>query len=572
MLKRTIIVLLTFVSVTLNAQLSFQDSATAVGVNDTYGLSLYGGGVSFADFNGDGWDDLTYSTEYGEEVYFYQNNNGIFTRVDLGINDTYMTKQVVWVDYDNDGDKDFFVTSYIGVNKAYENVGGMTFVDISSTCGLFTSDYYTYGMTFGDIDNDGDLDVFISNRDDSFVERNFLYRNDSGAFVDITASAGINLSSELSFCTAFFDYDNDGDQDIYLANDKTFINRLYQNDGTGSFTDVSVSSGAGIAIDAMSTTIGDYDNDGWFDIYITNTFDGNYFLRNNQDGTFTNVATSNGTLFEGLAWGAVFFDADLDTDLDMYVSSSLDGTIPYDGVFPLSAAFYENDGTGNYSIPTGAGFAGDTRESYANAIGDFNNDGLPDIVVMNDTDDYFLWENMTTTTNNYLKVTLEGTTSNRDGVGAKIEISVAGNKQFRYLLCGEGYLSQNSSAEFFGVGSVTNVDYVKVTWLGGNEDIISNVTPNQTVHIVEGSTLSNPDFFGEEIAVYPNPTTGKITITNLSTNFELNVLDVTGKLVGQSQVYSNINNNLDLSYLSSGMYLLQFKSDTSSTIKKVLIE
>ncbi|MCH2046635.1 MAG: FG-GAP-like repeat-containing protein, partial [Saprospiraceae bacterium] len=448
---------------------------------------------------------------------------------------------------------------------------GMIFTDITATCGLFTADLHTYGMTFGDIDNDGDLDVFIANRDDSFIDRNYLYRNDAGTFVEITASAGISLDSELSFCTAFFDYDNDGDQDIYLANDKHFMNRLYQNDGAGNFTDVSVSSGAGIVIDAMSTTIGDYDNDGWFDIYVTNTFSGNYFLRNNQDGTFTNLAPTNGTEFFSFAWGAVFFDADLDADLDLYVSSSMMGQI-YDGVIPLSSALYENDGTGNYTIPPNIGFDTDFRESYANAVGDYNNDGLPDIVVMNDTDDYFLWENTSNTGNNYLKVNLEGTISNRDGIGSKIEIAVAGDKQYRYTLCGEGYISQNSGTEFFGVGTATTIDYVKVTWLSGTVDMLTDVAVNQTLNITEGSTLSVSDFNSVDVQVYPNPTSGQLNISNLTSEYDLTVLDITGKELMETQVLPQTKNTINLSSFSKGLYMLRFENDKEFATRKVVLE
>ena len=271
MKKSILILLLLLVVGNSYSQLSFIDSATSLGVGVSYGDSTYGGGVSFCDFDGDGWDDITYSSTDGEEVYFYKNNSGTFTLIDLGINDVYRTKQVIWIDYDSDGDKDFFATSISGFNKFYQNDGSMNFTDITATCGLFTDNKYTYGASFGDIDNDGDLDVFICNRDDvTFNQYNYLYRNDSGTYVDVTVSAGINLGNQVSFTSAFFDYNNDGYQDIYVANDKVAnINRLYENDGDGTFTDVSTISGAGIAIDAMSTTIGDYNNDGWFDIYVT---------------------------------------------------------------------------------------------------------------------------------------------------------------------------------------------------------------------------------------------------------------------------------------------------------------
>ena len=136
------------------------------------------------------------------------------------------------------------------------------------------------------------------------------------------------MSSHLSFCSIIFDYNNDGFQDIYISNDKPDnLNILYKNNGDGTFDDVSEYSGAGIGINAMTTTIGDYNNDGWFDIYITNTPDGNELLRNNGDGTFTNVAEATATTFNSVGWGAVFLDADSDGLLDLYVSSDFDGSV-----------------------------------------------------------------------------------------------------------------------------------------------------------------------------------------------------------------------------------------------------
>ncbi|PHR72929.1 MAG: hypothetical protein COA67_04285 [Lutibacter sp.] len=554
------------------SQLSFQDSSGAKGVGVSYGASTYGGGVSFCDFDGDGWDDITYSTTDGEEVYFYKNNNGVFSLIDLGINDTYRTKQVIWIDYDSDGDKDFFATSISGLNKFYRNDGNMSFTDITATCGLFTDNKYTYGASFGDIDNDGDLDVMICNRDEVlFDQYNYLYRNDAGIFVDITVDAGLNLTNQLSFTSAFFDYNNDGFQDIYVANDKVAnINRLYENDGDGTFTDVSVSSGAGIAIDAMSTTIGDYNNDGWFDIYITNTTAGNQLLENIGDGTFVNVSPTVGTEFLSIAWGAVFIDADNDADLDLYVSAMEDGTNPA----RLPSAFYENDGTNNYSIPSGIGFANDTRISFSNAIGDFNNDGYPDIIVMNDTENNFLWENTTSNSNNWIKINLTGVTSNKDGIGSKIEINAGGASQYRYTLNGEGYIGQNSNSEFVGIGTSTTIDYIKVTWLSGTVDTFNNISPNQTLNIIEGQALSVNEYDLTSVQLFPNPVADKLNIrlnNSSTTNFKVELYNLLGKKV-LSEDKEGLNARIDLSNYATGIYVLKCIAADKVITKKVIVE
>tara|TARA_B110000003_G_scaffold53347_1_gene53124 strand:- start:75627 stop:77357 length:1731 start_codon:yes stop_codon:yes gene_type:complete len=571
----------------LGAQVSFEDVASYKGVDYSYGNSEYGGGVSFVDFDNDGWDDITYASEDGAQIYFFKNNNGIFDLVTLnGISNTYKTKQVIWIDYDNDGDKDLFVSAIEGVNKFYRNNGDMNFTDISSSIGFFQTDLFTYGTSFGDIDNDGDLDAFISNRTSTeHLQRNYLYRNDAGTFIDITELAGIpiedeegNENSQLSFCSIFFDYNKDGFQDIYLANDKTNnINRLYKNLGNGTFEDVSVASGSGIAINAMTTTIGDYNNDGWFDIYITNTQslqagNGNVLLMNNGDDTFTNVAEETGTTFNSFGWGAVFFDADNDSLLDLYVSGSFDGSI---GSF-LSAAFYHQQNDGTFIIPQNIGFEDDTRESYSNAIGDINNDGKPDIIVCNDTENNFLWENKTTNTNNWLKIKLEGVTTNRDGIGNTIEINIDGKSQYRYTLAGEGYISQNSSYEFFGLGEATEVDYIKVTWTGiDTEDIINGVNVNQSIIIKEGiGVLNNTDIRVNTLfSLYPNPSNDgvfKISFTN-NDSVSLNFFDLTGRLITEIENLKN-NDEVNLSQYKKGIYIVRLSSEKNNTSFKLVID
>ncbi|MDA9254302.1 FG-GAP-like repeat-containing protein [Flavobacteriaceae bacterium] len=568
------------------SQIAFEDVASYIGVDYSYGDSEYGGGVSFADFNNDGWDDITYASEDGAQVYFFKNNNGVFNLVTLnGISNTYKTKQVIWIDYDNDGDKDLFATAIEGINQFYRNDGDMSFTNISSTIGFFQTDLFTYGASFGDIDNDGDLDAFISNRTNTEEnQRNYLYRNDEGIYIDITQSSGIpiqdedgNENSQLSFCTIFFDYNKDGFQDIYLANDKIDnINRLYKNLGDGTFEDVSVASGSGIAVNAMTTTLGDYNNDGWFDIYITNTQssqagNGNVLLMNNADGTFTNVAEETGTTFNSFAWGAVFLDADNDTLLDLYVSGGFDGSI---GSF-LSAAFYHQQNDGTFVIPQNIGFENDTRKSYSNAIGDINNDGKPDIIVCNDTENNFLWENKTVNENNWLKVKLEGVISNRDGIGNTIEISIDGQSQYRYTLAGEGYLSQNSFYEFFGTGTAIEIDYIKVTWTAtGIIETITNIDVNQAIIIKEGSgILSNTDIQTDNLfSMYPNPSNNGIFKLSISDNerVSLQIFDLSGRLVTKKDDLRN-NDEIDVSHYHKGIYIAKISSGRNISSIKLLV-
>lgn len=554
-----------------NAQIAFADRATALGMTHSAGTTFLGNGITFFDYNNDGWDDVTMCSETGTALKFFKNVNGTFVEeVLITPAITYNTKQVNWVDIDNDGDKDLFVTSDTDGNRLFENTGSMTLVDITTTAGIPTGNLYTYGASWGDYNNDGFLDVYISNRDEvGFSTPNYLYRNNGDhTFTDVSTTVGLNTDAHSSFCSAFFDMDNDGDQDLFVANDRNiYPNFLYKNNGDGTFTDISASSGAGIYMDAMSATIGDYNHDGWMDIYITNTFEGNVFLRNNGNETFQDVATSTGTEFNAIGWGSLFFDAENDMDLDIYVSGKLDGNpslIPY--------AFYENHNDGTFSEPSPTGFESDNSSSYANATGDFNNDGLFDIVVSNDFDDnMFLWENQTTTTNNYLKIKLEGTVSNRDGIGSVIEIGIGANKQYRYTLCGEGYLSQNSSNEIFGLGSHTMVDYIKVTWLSGIVDYFYNVNANQLFNITEGNgTLSILNYPKSGLKIYPNPAENMLIIKSPERINSVEIFNSLGQNLGDFD-YDQNELKLNVSHLKPGTYFFKIESRNITHTHKIII-
>ncbi|MBJ6366853.1 VCBS repeat-containing protein [Snuella sp. CAU 1569] len=481
----------------VTGQINFIDRAESRGVDISCGTTYLGNGVSFYDYDQDGFDDITFATEAGQNVRFFKNtgSNG-FVEDYLNISEiNHQTKQVNWVDIDNDGDKDLYITSDTNGNRLFENDGNLNFIDITNSSGLPEQNIFTYGASWGDYNNDGYLDVFICSFDSNKVVPNYLYKNNgNNTFTNVSESAGISSLGHLSFCAAFFDYNNDGWQDIYISNDRIFNpNILYKNNGDGTFTDKSQESKSDIRIDAMSVTIDDFDKDGWFDIYVTNSpDDGNVFLRNNGNGTFTDIAPSTGTKVFGVCWGAVFLDAENDQDLDLYVSSSLNGTSVYN-----SSVFFENLGDNKFQSDINSGFFNDNKTSYSNAIGDVNNDGLYDIVVSNTDDEFInLWMNETVSNNNWLKIGLEGTVSNRDGIGAVIEISASGEKQYRYTLCGEGYLSQNSASEIFGVGSNTLVDYVKVKWLSGIEDYFYNIDVNQSLTLKEGTGSTVTPIYG----------------------------------------------------------------------------
>ncbi|MGS2725484.1 FG-GAP-like repeat-containing protein [Psychroserpens sp. BH13MA-6] len=547
-------------------QITFSNNATSLGISHTCGTPYLGSGVSFYDFDNDGWDDLSFASDDGQEIVFYKNNNGVFNLIDLNLPTLNRpTKQINWVDIDNDGDKDLFVTSNTQGNKLFENTGNLSFNDITASSGLHTQNIFTNGAAWGDYDNDGYLDVYLSNKDitTATTTPNYLFKNNGdGTFTNVSISAGIDPFKHQTFCSVFLDINNDGWLDIYSSTDKAYnLNQLYRNNGDGTFSDISAFSNTDLAFNAMTTTVGDYNNDGWIDIYVTNT--GNSaLLLNNGNETFTDMAVATGCEFGSTGWGAIFLDADNDTDLDLYVSGSL-----YLNPVLNSAAFYEQS-NGSFSIPSSAGFYNDEFNSYCNAIGDINNDGFPDFVVTNSSDQNIcIWSNETTSSNNWLKINLEGTLSNRDAIGSKIEISINGEKQFRFTHCGEGYMSQNSGSEFFGLGTHAQADYVKILWPSGAQDIFYNVNANQTLNITEGdSLLSVQELNAPSLSIYPNPVGDQLFISSRSHSDikSMSISDLQGKHIFEVQNGSNIA-SLDVSQLESGMYLISIVTHQSSS-------
>lgn len=470
------------------AQTGFTETSDAQGLALSYGIpDELSGGLTFCDFDQDGWDDLTFSTTHGDSLHFFRNVAGTFTEISIPtLFDTTEVLGVNWVDVDNDGDLDFFITSLEDQPRIFRNNGELNFTDVSDIAGIDRPFANAMQGCWGDVNNDSYLDVLIVTRIDSL--HSYMYLNNGDfTFENISVMCGVVDTSDFTNCAGFLDYDNDNDLDIFIANDKDFMrNRLLQNDGTGVFTDVSDLAGVADSIDAMSVSVGDYNNDSYFDIYVTNTHLGNYFLKNNADGTFTNIAATNGTLFESIGWGAQWIDGDNDSWQDLYVS----GMLQAPGL-PLPSAYYKYDeGTETFSIPLGAGFEGDTLKSLANAMGDVNNDGFADLAIHNMAADSVSFYENDGNDNNWLKVNTEGTLSNRDGIGCVIKISTSMGDRYNFTMLGESYNGQNSFTEFFGLDTMTVVDLLTVKWPSGHIDSLIDVAANQTILVIEGSTVA----------------------------------------------------------------------------------
>jgi hypothetical protein len=453
----------------------FTELSSTLNLQFGYTQGEYGGGVSFADFNGDGLDDLTYTTGLNQPMRFFENNGSGFTEIPSPIVNLNETKQVIWVDYNNDGYMDLYVTSKQG-NRLYKNTGNLQMEDITATAGFSDPvNAQSFCASWFDYDQDGLTDFCVSFRTAYLMGKITLYRNlGNDMFEDVTTAAGLGGLGNSVLGMATFDMNNDGLEDLFVGQDFQAGCLMLKNNGDGTFSNISVSSGANVQNNTMTVTIGDYDGDGWMDVYLTNTAQGNTLLRNNGDETFTNTAFTAGLTMNMFTWGALFLDADNDQDLDIHVNAT------------SSSNMFENTAIGMPFVLVNAawGFAGYSQNCIGLAGGDYNNDGYVDMAKNNSNSNNTFWQN-NFTGNNFLSVFLTGTISNFNAIGAVIEISANGISQKRRVGCGEGFSSQNSFTQYFGLGTAQMVDTLNIYWPSGLVNTYLNVEANQKLNLIE---------------------------------------------------------------------------------------
>lgn len=479
----------------------FTDVAYDLGVIHSMNSSNgFGGGVSFFDINNDGLDDLTFVMENDSVVVFLNNGDG-FTPLEGMPHIVGETRHAIWVDYDNDGDNDLFVTTFAdGSCRLFRNEGDLTLIDVTNESGLAGLISTNYGATFADYDRDGFLDLYLcryigfgSQLDP--LNTNALFRNNGdGTFSDVTIEAGVGDGVQLSFMGGWLDFNKDGWPDLYVINDKPgWHNNLYINKGDGTFENMTADAGAHMYNDdPMSATFADFDNDGDLDWYSSNTGHASTRARLmvNEDDTFTEAAEEYGVALQAWAWGAAFFDFNNDTFLDLFVAT---GWTTGHWQAEVPSALYRSEEAQHFTqMPESAFSEGSVAASYGVAVGDYNNDGYPDLAVLNAKDyDSFLFRN-NGSGNNYVKITLEGTVSNKMAIGSWITLYAQGQPYFHYTRCGENYCGQNSQHLIFGLADATTVDSVIVEFPSGHVDSWYDLPVNEHHYLVEGATIAAP--------------------------------------------------------------------------------
>ncbi len=530
---------------------SFTDIARAAGLrarnyfggeeNKRYIIETTGCGVAFFDYDNDGWLDIFlvngsrlegFASGAEPSNHLYRNNrDGTFTDVTekAGLAHHGWGQGVCVGDYDNDGFDDLFVT-YWGHNVLYHNNGDGTFTDVSRKAGAAgASERWGTGCAFLDYDRDGRLDLFVSNyivfdpktEPDPGTnpycvyrrlavncgprglqtERNILYHNNGdGTFSDVSEKAGITPANGFGLGVLVADFDNDGWPDIYVAND-TSPSILFRNNHDGTFTDIAVMAGCaydenGRAQSGMGVAAGDYNCDGWLDIFKTNFSEETPNLyRNNGHAVFSEVTYASGVgkhdRFVG--WGCGFFDADNDSWPDIFycnghVYPELERA-QLDVKYRQPRVLYRNLRNGRFEdVSARAGsciIAPSTGRGCA--FGDFDNDGDLDIVINNMNDYPSLLRCDQKNGNHWIKIRAIGVKSNRSGIGTRVKCVTGDHAQIDEVRSGGGYLSQNDLRVHFGLGMAKKVDLLELRWTSGQVDVLRNVAADQVILVREST-------------------------------------------------------------------------------------
>ena len=515
-----------FVDVTLSTGVGFDHQAFQPEI-----INL-GAGVVVFDFNDDGLQDIFVSNARGPNALYRNNGQGTFTDVAAaaGVDDPFgRGNGGCAADYDNDGHRDLYVTNY-GSSKFFRNNGDGTFADVTAAANVSDPDvtFRSTGCAWSDYDQDGFADLvvvrYLDEREMRILQKTgfiravrplALYHNEGdGAFTSVAGllgNAGDPGADEAignlwgaGFQPGWVDVDNDGDPDLYVVNDfgiRVRPNVLWRNDGLGAdgswaFTDISIGSGADVPIYGMGLAVGDYDLDGFFDLYMTNIGD-NVLLKNDGDGlSFSNetepadVGIGDIGLTPRLTWGTFFFDYDNDGLEDLYVVS---GYMREDPTQLEPAGFNKeqpnvllrNAGDGTFADVSAVSGADDPGIGRGAAYLDFNKDGCLDLFVANYGQRARLFRNVCNYGNNWLEISTVGATTNRDGIGARITVVSGGTSQIREVSAGSSQMSQNMSAAHFGLGTAVAAEYVLVRWPSGKVQTLTAVAANQWLTVTE---------------------------------------------------------------------------------------
>ena len=538
---RRLIILFLTLSTSLLAQvrpastIRFEDATAAAGIQFSHNfgaqklgslLESTGGGCVWFDYNNDGLPDLYVVSgkplEAGVHPYplkqapitpphnhLYRNNgNGTFTDVtdQAGVAANIYGMAAIAADFDNDGFVDLFVTGY-GQAILYRNKGDGTFEDVTEKAGIHVAGW-SISSAWLDYDRDGCVDLFVGRYVkfdpkyrafypadnypgplDYEADTNVLYHNNcNGTFTDVSEKSGIAAYKGRAMGVTAADFDGDGYPDIYVANDKT-ENFLFHNKRDGTFEEIATEAGVaygqnGESTSSMGPVAADVDGDGLLDLWVTDSRY-NRLMRNTGKKQFEDISAGSGIsqqTAQYVSWGSGIYDFDNDGQLDI---------LTYHGglihLIPQEHSVFRGVGGGKFAdVSEKAGAVFDMKTVGRGAcFADYDNDGKVDAFLVNLGGSAQLFHNVSTNSGHWLTIKLKGTRSNRDGIGAQLELTAGGRTQVAQRVAGSGYLSQDDGRIHFGLGTTAKVDKLVVRWPSGKVQTLQNLAVDRILNVEE---------------------------------------------------------------------------------------
>ena len=529
-----------FRDVTQQAGIRFVHNNGAFGKK--YLPETMGPGVAFIDYDNDGWPDIFlvngmdwpgHAQKHSTPKLYHNNHDGTFTDVThkAGLDVEMFGMGVAVGDFDNDGYDDLFVTTY-GQNRLFHNNGNGTFSDVTQKAGLHGPKEFSTSAAWVDYDKDGHLDLVVANYVQWTPETDLyctldgksksyctpesykgtsvrLWHNrGNGTFEDVTQKSGLGDATSKTLGVAVLDYDNDGWPDLLFSND-TQPNKLYRNNGNGTFTEKAVVAGVafsedGVARAGMGVDAADYDHSGYASVLITNFSNQMISLYHNEGkGLFVDEAPRSeigrASLLT-LGFGCFFFDYDLDGWPDVLIANGhVDDDIQKvqaNVSYAERPHLFRNLGKGKFEEVTksmGAAFAS-PRVGRGAAYADINNDGRLDLLLSTNAGPVYLFRNEATGTaaaNPSLRLKLIGTKYNRDGIGAVVKLTAGGETQTEMRRSGSSYLSASEPVLTFGLGEHDKADSIEIRWPSGQLDRLSAIPAGATFTVTEAKGITS---------------------------------------------------------------------------------
>lgn len=564
-----------------------------------------GGGCAWFDHNNDGWEDIYMCGGEAMDKLYENNGDGTFTDITSGsgLEFTSLVHSfgVATGDLDNDGDTDIVITTWYDPSDfthppimILENMGNGLFLDMAEDAGI-DDNSFSSSATLLDINLDGWLDIYVGNyiSFNGFLEEDgiiygfdhdcysdFLYiNNQDGTFTE-SSEAYEAINPGCTLAVASTDFDRDGDTDIMVANDfgewlvpDLLFDNQYPEMGVDEIGEVS---GADVQLYGMGIATGDYDEDLDLDYYITNL--GNNALLRQENGVFDEVAEELGVIngftdsLRHTGWGAFFFDYNNDSYLDLFVAN---GQIPafnfIANTFYDSNKLFQNGPEFTFEDVTESMGLADSLVARGCAYADFDHDGDLDILVGNIPNQtgvpavqtFKLYRNDTNNDNHWVTMSLQGVTANPDGIGAQVEVHAGGRTFLREITGGGPHASFNSNIIHVGLGELNYIDSAEVYWPGGEvQTVFLNVDEHTNVTQGEVFTDIPPNFM--EIGLFPNPTSGNLTIQSpslLETTW-VTITSMDGKKVMEFEARQSHRLRISLpKTLAGGIYILDLKNE-----------